>query len=537
MADVRNPDEFLPVTEESGLIVELGNWVLRNAIETASKWHHGRVARRQDRHQRVGAPTARSRASSSAFKSCCSEYRLPPRCIEFELTESVLQTGPATIETLRRLAVPRHCHCLGRFRHRILLARVPGTAAALAYQARSHFDCEYRHQRAFRGDHRRAHQAVRRSRSRGDRGRSRAPGTISLSGGKSRDAPAGLPDRTARRGGGGLAHQRHHPANHARFVAVDSATRSTSTIREASLGRARRHPLHPLIFELTAAAPTSVRFANADGQTTSVGRARLRSARRFSHTVRSGGAKLRSRKRLGRRIGRARPPRRRSKAEKLARERAARRADPMAWVRTLDPMSAGGWEFRAVGNDGSWATFSSTHQMKRSGQVVTVWLRQEYAEPQVGDGGPYSSVVEKAQYDCKKEQARDLLIIYYAPTTFKAASRPKKADAKTTPWNAIVPGTREELNFQWACARSCTGPPPSKYCRPAVFRGPRTGPPVSPPRRARIPARRSGPRKRNSRRAKGQRHRAGMARLQRDLAEALQLEQRPRNARELIVRE
>jgi len=31
------------------------------------------------------------------------EYRLPARCIELELTESVLQTGPATIESLRHL--------------------------------------------------------------------------------------------------------------------------------------------------------------------------------------------------------------------------------------------------------------------------------------------------------------------------------------------------------------------------------------------------------------------------------------------------
>ncbi len=71
-------------------------------------------------------------------------------------------------------------------------------------------------------------------------------------------------------------------------------------------------------------------------------------------------------------------------AERLAQQRAARKADPMAWVRTLDPMSSGGWEFRAVASDGSWATFSSTHQMKRSGQMVTIWLRQEYAEPQSG---------------------------------------------------------------------------------------------------------------------------------------------------------
>ena len=68
------------------------------------------------------------------------------------------------------------------------------------------------------------------------------------------------------------------------------------------------------------------------------------------------------------------------KAERLAKEREARRADPMAWVRTLDPMAPGGWTFRAVGADGSWATFSTEHQLKRSGHTVTAWLRQEYAE-------------------------------------------------------------------------------------------------------------------------------------------------------------
>jgi hypothetical protein len=139
-------------------------------------------------------------------------------------------------------------------------------------------------------------------------------------------------------------------------------------------------------------------------------------------------------------------------AERLARERAARKADPMAWVRTLEPMSTGGWEFRAVANDGSSATFSSTHQMKRSGQVVTVWLRQEYAETQAGTNGPYLSLVEKAQYDCKKQQWRDLLVIYYSANNVQGNEQTEEGDSKNTPWNAIVPGTREESNLLWACS-------------------------------------------------------------------------------------
>jgi hypothetical protein len=140
-----------------------------------------------------------------------------------------------------------------------------------------------------------------------------------------------------------------------------------------------------------------------------------------------------------------------AKAERLARDRQARQADPMAWVRTLDPMTAGGWEFRAVGNDGSWAAYTTNHQFKRSGKTVTAWLREEYAEPQVSGNTHYLSVVQKVEYDCGKEQARHLLLIYYSNNNIQGSEQTEEADRKTAPWNAIVPGTREEVNFLWAC--------------------------------------------------------------------------------------
>jgi hypothetical protein len=137
--------------------------------------------------------------------------------------------------------------------------------------------------------------------------------------------------------------------------------------------------------------------------------------------------------------------------ERAARDRAARKADPMAWFRTLNPMTAGGWEFRALANDGAWAAYSTTHQMKRSGKTVTVWLREEYAEPQTNNGTRYMSVVEKAQYDCAKEQERPLLVIYYSSNNIQGSEQTEEADAKSAAWNAIVPGTRAESNFLWAC--------------------------------------------------------------------------------------
>jgi diguanylate cyclase (GGDEF)-like protein len=96
------PSRFLGIAEESGLIIEIGDWVLRSAIEAAAHWHHGawpevRVAINVSARQFLDAGFV------DRLQSLLRTYRLPPKCIEIELTESVLQTGPATIEALRRL--------------------------------------------------------------------------------------------------------------------------------------------------------------------------------------------------------------------------------------------------------------------------------------------------------------------------------------------------------------------------------------------------------------------------------------------------
>jgi hypothetical protein len=141
-----------------------------------------------------------------------------------------------------------------------------------------------------------------------------------------------------------------------------------------------------------------------------------------------------------------------AKVERLAAQRADRKADPMAWVRTLNPMTAGGWQFRAVAPDGSWASFSTEHQMKRSGRLITVWLREEYPEPQRNSGGDiYFSYVEKIQYDCANERARALLIIYYSENNISGSETSEATDVKQAAWVPIVPGTHSENVYQWAC--------------------------------------------------------------------------------------
>jgi hypothetical protein len=150
-----------------------------------------------------------------------------------------------------------------------------------------------------------------------------------------------------------------------------------------------------------------------------------------------------------------------AKADLLARQRAARQADPMAWVRTLDPMSAGGWVFKAVASDGSWAMFSTDHQLKRSGHQVTAWVRQEFPEAQQSPAGDtYMSDVQKVQYDCTKSQARVLLIIYYTANNLAGGQQSEQSDPKQAPWDAIVPGTQSESAFHWTCGSGSAGARP-----------------------------------------------------------------------------
>jgi diguanylate cyclase (GGDEF)-like protein len=96
------PGEFLTIAEESGLIMEISDWVLRASIEAAARWHHGPWPQ-----ARVAINLSSRQLLDSRFVKhvmhLLREHRLPAECIEIELTENVLQTGAATVDVLRQL--------------------------------------------------------------------------------------------------------------------------------------------------------------------------------------------------------------------------------------------------------------------------------------------------------------------------------------------------------------------------------------------------------------------------------------------------
>jgi diguanylate cyclase (GGDEF)-like protein len=94
--------EFIHVAEKTGLIHELTDWVLHSAASTAaawraSGWHRACVA------INVSAPQFFESDFVDHVARTLEATGLPPSALELEITETVFQTGTATVDSLRRL--------------------------------------------------------------------------------------------------------------------------------------------------------------------------------------------------------------------------------------------------------------------------------------------------------------------------------------------------------------------------------------------------------------------------------------------------
>ncbi len=83
------PDEFIPIAEQSGLIVEIGDWVLREACAQARRWRDLDTSSWQVAVN-VSGVQFRDGSLVRRVKDAIASAGIDPRMIELEFTEGAL---------------------------------------------------------------------------------------------------------------------------------------------------------------------------------------------------------------------------------------------------------------------------------------------------------------------------------------------------------------------------------------------------------------------------------------------------------------
>jgi diguanylate cyclase (GGDEF)-like protein len=99
-----SPADFIPVAEETGLIIPLGEWVLRRACDETAKWPaHIKVA------VNLSPSQLKSRNLTQLVMSALAESGMAANRLQLEITETVLMHNTfntlATLHQLRKLGV------------------------------------------------------------------------------------------------------------------------------------------------------------------------------------------------------------------------------------------------------------------------------------------------------------------------------------------------------------------------------------------------------------------------------------------------
>ncbi|MCL5103134.1 MAG: EAL domain-containing protein [Armatimonadetes bacterium] len=102
------PDEFLPLAEETGLIVPISEWVLRKACVQNKAWQDAGLPA-IELAVNVSARQFQRRSTPATIKSALVESGLEPKYLELELTENAVMSSPdaaaAALGAIRKLGV------------------------------------------------------------------------------------------------------------------------------------------------------------------------------------------------------------------------------------------------------------------------------------------------------------------------------------------------------------------------------------------------------------------------------------------------
>ena len=94
-----SPAEFIPIAEDSGLILSIGEWVLKTAIEQAKAWQ-SKGYTQLIMAVNLSAVQFRQAILSDSVEGLLTETGLPPEFLELELTESIAMQNAQTAITI-----------------------------------------------------------------------------------------------------------------------------------------------------------------------------------------------------------------------------------------------------------------------------------------------------------------------------------------------------------------------------------------------------------------------------------------------------
>ncbi len=155
-----SPATFIPVAEESGLIIALGRWVLERACEDAVTFQQaGPHGQQRAVSVNISARQLQRVEIVDEVRDALRSSGLDPGCLVLEITESLLiDDVELAIERLTRAARARRADRRRRLRHRVLLAELHPPPADRLPQDRQAVHRQRRRRRqgrqADRGDHR-----------------------------------------------------------------------------------------------------------------------------------------------------------------------------------------------------------------------------------------------------------------------------------------------------------------------------------------------------------------------------------------------